>query len=53
MFFYSLVMFFDTIQVMNEADMDNDRKLSFAEFEHIMFSDPNFLRYVQIDLFTP
>ena len=38
---------------MNEADMDKDGKLSFAEFEHVMLSDPDFLRYVQIDMFTP
>ena len=29
---------------MKEADLDNDRKLSFAEFEHVVSKSPDFLK---------
>ena len=31
---------------MKEADLDNDGKLSFAEFEHVISKSPDFLKYV-------
>lgn len=32
--------------VLEEADLDDDGALSFAEFEHIIDNSPDFLRYL-------
>jgi len=34
--------------VLDEADLDNDRKLSFAEFEHVIAKAPDFLTSFRI-----
>lgn len=31
-------------QILEEADLDNDRMLSLAEFEHAMIKSPDFLQ---------
>lgn len=36
-------------QVFEEADLDEDNKLSFTEFEHVISRAPDFLRYSNIN----
>ena len=31
-------------QIYNEADLDNDQSLSFAEFEHVITKAPDFVK---------
>lgn len=38
-----LFIFFFLIQIIDEADLDNDDGLSFAEFEHKMTKNPEFV----------
>ena len=33
-------------QIMDEADLDDDKTLSFAEFEHVISKAPDFVKYV-------
>ena len=33
-------------QILEEADLDDDDSLSFAEFEHVISKAPDFVRYV-------
>ena len=35
-----------TLQILDEADLDDDGKLSYTEFEHVIERAPDFLRWV-------
>ena len=35
------------VQILDEADLDDDQALSFAEFEHVISKAPDFVKYVQ------
>ena len=35
-------------QILEEADLDDDEALSFAEFEHVISKAPDFTRYITI-----
>lgn len=39
---YVFLQFFG--QILKEADLDGDKKLSFAEFEHAIFKAPDFVK---------
>ena len=36
------------VQILDEADLDDDQALSFAEFEHVISKAPDFVKYVQL-----
>lgn len=38
---------FVKIQIIDDADLDNDGQLSLAEFDHVMGKTPEFAKYVQ------
>ena len=35
---------------MQEADLDDDEALSFAEFEHVISKAPDFVKYVLLEI---
>ena len=37
-------------QILEEADLDDDDSLSFAEFEHVISKAPDFVRYVRLSV---
>lgn len=37
--------------ILDEADLDDDGALSFAEFEHVVSKSPDFTRYIIYDTF--
>lgn len=39
-------------QIFDEADLDDDSQLSFAEFEHVISKAPDFVKWVQMSLLS-
>jgi len=37
-------------QIFQEADLDDDKMLSYAEFEHVISKAPDFVKYVKMTL---
>ena len=38
------ILHFDSFQIFDEADLDDDSQLSFAEFEHVISKAPDFVK---------
>lgn len=38
------ILHLDSFQIFDEADLDDDSQLSFAEFEHVISKAPDFVK---------
>ena len=38
------ILLLDSFQIFDEADLDDDSQLSFAEFEHVISKAPDFVK---------
>lgn len=40
----AFILFYFDFQIFDEADLDDDSQLSFAEFEHVISKAPDFVK---------